>query len=178
MDKTTLIQSLDDSAAQFIELVKDLNKDEFEFNINNKWSAGQDLVHLIKVLQIVNIGFTLPKPILRLLFGINKKESRSFEDLRQLYKNALEGGAKAPKMYIPKPVSYDEKDRLIQKYVSLNKSFIGKLNNHTSFELNSYRLPHPILGKISLGELASFTSFHTSHHFDVLKSKLGHLNTK
>jgi hypothetical protein len=178
MDKTTLIQSLDDSAAQFIELVKDLTKDEFEINVNNKWSAGQDLVHLIKVLQIVNIGFTLPKPILRLLFGINKTKSRSFEDLRQLYKNALEGGSKAPTMYIPKPVSHTEKDSLIQKYASLNKSFIGKLNNHTSFELDRYRLPHPILGKISLVELASFTSFHTSHHFDVLKSKLGHLNTK
>jgi len=178
VDKTTLIQSLDYSAAQFIELVKDLNKDEFEVNLNDKWAAGQDLMHLIKVLQIVNIGFMLPKPILRLLFGINKRESRSFEDLRQLYKNALKGGAKAPTMYIPKPVSHTEKDRLIQKYASLNKSFIDKLNNHTSFELNSYRLPHPILGKISLGELASFTSFHTSHHFDVLKSKLAHLNTK
>jgi hypothetical protein len=176
MDKTTLIKSLDDNTAQFIELVKDLNKDEFEFNVNNKWSAGQDLMHLIKVLRIVNIGFTLPKPILRLVFGINKKESRSFEDLRQVYKNALEGGAKAPTIYIPKLVSHTEKDSLIQKYASLNKSFIDKLNNHTSFELDSYRLPHPILGKISLGELASFTSFHTSHHFDVLKSKLAHLN--
>jgi hypothetical protein len=176
MNKTILIKSLDDSAAQFIELVKDLTKDEFEVNVNNKWSAGQDLMHLIKVLQIVNIGFTLPKPILRLVFGINKKESRSFEDLRQVYKNALEGGAKAPTIYIPKLVSHTEKDSLIQKYASLNKSFIDKLNNHTSFELDSYRLPHPILGKISLGELASFTSFHTSHHFDVLKSKLAHLN--
>ena len=177
MDKTTLIQSLDDSAAQFIELVKDLTKDEFEVNVNNKWSAGQDLVHLIKVLQIVNIGFTLPKPILRLVFGVNKKESRSFEDLRQFYKNALEGGAKAPTIYIPKPVSHTEKNRLIQKYVSLNKSFIGKLNDHTSFELDSYRLPHPILGKVSLGELANFTSFHTSHHFESLKLKLAHLNS-
>ena len=176
MDKTTLIKSLDDNTAQFIELVKGLNKEEFEFNVNDKWSAGQDLMHLIKVLRIVNIGFTLPKPILHLLFGINKKESRSFEDLRQVYKNALEGGAKSPTIYIPKPVSHTEKDSLIQKYASLNKSFIDKLNNHTSFELDSYRLPHPILGKISLGELASFTSFHTSHHFDVLKSKLAHLN--
>jgi hypothetical protein len=176
MDKTTLIKSLDDNTAQFIELVKGLNKEEFEFNVNDKWSAGQDLMHLIKVLRIVNIGFTLPKPILHLLFGINKKESRSFEDLRQVYKNALEGGAKAPTIYIPKLVSHTEKDSLIQKYASLNKSFIDKLNNHTSFELDSYRLPHPILGKISLGELASFTSFHTSHHFDVLKSKLAHLN--
>jgi hypothetical protein len=81
-------------------------------------------------------------------------------------------------MYIPKPVSHTKKDSLIQKYASLNKSFIGKLNDHTSFELDRYRLPHPILGKISLVELASFTSFHTSHHIDVLKSKLAHLNNK
>lgn len=177
MDKTNMIKSLDETAVQFIELVKVLSKDEFELNINDKWSAGQDLVHLIKVLQIVNIGFTLPKPILRLLFGINKNDSRSFEHLQQLYKNALESGAKAPKIYIPKPVSYNEKDNLIQKYESLNKSFIEKLINHTPFELNRYRLPHPILGKISLGELAYFTSFHTSHHFELLKSKLAHLNT-
>ena len=176
MDKTTLTKSLDENAVQFIELVKGLNQDEFEVNIHDKWSAGQDLVHLIKVLQIVNIGFTLPKPFLRLLFGINKNDSRSFENLQQLYKNALEGGAKAPTIYIPKPVSFNEKENLIQKYASLNKSFIDKLNNHTPHELDSYRLPHPILGKISLGELASFTSFHTSHHFDVLKSKLAHLN--
>lgn len=174
MDKTTLIQSLDDSAAQFIELVKDLNKDEFEVNVNNKWSAGQDLVHLIKVLKIVNIGFTLPKPILRLMYGIQKNNNRSFEQLQQIYKSALEGGAKAPTIYIPKPVTYNDKDNLIQKHASLNKSFIDKLNNHTQYELDSYRLPHPILGKISLGELAIFTSFHTSHHFELLKSKLGH----
>jgi hypothetical protein len=177
MDKTTMIKSLDETVFQFIELVKRLNKDEFEININDKWSAGQDLVHLIKVQRIVNIGFTLPKPFLRLIFGINKNDNRSFEHLQQIYKNALDGGVKAPTIYIPKPVSYNEKDNLIQKYESLNKSFIDKLNNHTQFELDSYRLPHPILGKITLGELANFTSFHTSHHFESLKSKLAHLNS-
>ena len=174
MDKSIIIKSLEENVIQFNDLVKNLNKDEFEINLNNKWSAGQDLMHLIKVLQIVNIGFSLPKPILRVLFGINKNDSRSFEHLQQMYKNALEGGAKASAIYIPKPVSYTEKDNLIQKYESLNQSFINKLNTHTPFELDSYRLPHPILGKISLGELAIFTSFHTSHHFELLKSKLGH----
>ena len=172
MEKTTLTKSLDENAAQFIELVKGLNQNEFEDNINDKWSAGQDLVHLIKVLQIVNIGYSLPKPILRLLFGINKNDIRSYENLQQLYKNALNGGAKAPTIYIPKPVSYNEKEHLIQKYESLNKTFIDKLNHHTAYQLDSYRLPHPILGKLSLGELACFTSFHTTHHFDSLKSKL------
>ena len=174
MDKITIIKSLNENVIQFNEFVKNLNKDEFEININNKWSAGQDLVHLIKVIKIVNIGFTLPKPILRLMYGINKNNNRSFEELQQLYKNALEGGAKAPIIYVPKPVGYLEKDNLIQKHTSLNKLFIDKLNNHTQYELDSYKLPHPILGKISLGELAIFTSFHTSHHYELLKSKLGH----
>jgi hypothetical protein len=172
MDKETIIKSLDEAVIQFNEFVSKLKKDEFEININNRWSAGQDLVHLIKVLRIVNIGFTLPKPVLRLMYGINKNENRSFEHLQQLYKTALAGGAKAPTIYIPKPVVFKEKDNLIQKHESLNKSFIYKLNNHTQFELDSYRLPHPILGKISLGELAIFTSFHTTHHLELLKSKL------
>ena len=174
MDKRTIIKLLDENVIQFNALIKNLNKAEFEINLNNKWSAGQDLVHLIKVLKIVNIGFTLPKPILRLMYGIQKNNNRSFEQLQQMYKSALEGGAKAPTIYIPKAVTYNDKDNLIQKHASLNKSFIDKLNNHTQYELDSYRLPHPILGKISLGELAIFTSFHTSHHFELLKSKLGH----
>ena len=91
--KTNIITSLNHSVNQFNELISNLNKGQFELNINNKWSAGQDLVHLIKVLRIVNIGLTLPKPIIRVLYGINKKESRTFEQLQTLYKNALEGGA-------------------------------------------------------------------------------------
>ena len=169
------MNSLDEAVIQFNELVNNLNKDEFEMNVNGRWSAGQDLVHLIKVLRIVNIGFTLPKPILRLMYGKNKNGKRSFEHLQQLYKNALEDGAKAPTIYIPKPVSYNEKAYLIQRYASLNQSFIDKLNKHTAFELDSYRLPHPILGKVSFGELACFTSFHTSHHVESLKLKLAQL---
>ena len=60
MDKSIIIKSLEENVAKFNEYLKDLNKEEFEINLNNKWSAGQDLVHLIKVLKIVNIGFTLP----------------------------------------------------------------------------------------------------------------------
>jgi hypothetical protein len=84
MDKVTIIKSLNENVFQFNEFVSNLKKDEFEINSNDRWSAGQDLMHLIKVLRIVNIGFTLPKPFLSLLFGINKKDSSSFENLQQL----------------------------------------------------------------------------------------------
>jgi hypothetical protein len=172
IDKTNIIQSLNDSVDQFNELISNLDKGQFEINMNGKWSAGQDLVHLIKVLRIVNVGFTLPKPILRVLYGINKNEMRTFQQLQTLYKNALEGGAKAPILYIPKPVLFKEKSNLIKKHQSLNESLVNKINNHTEIELDRFRLPHPILGKVTLGELAIFTSFHTVHHFELLKSKL------
>ena len=128
-------------------------------------------MHLIKVLKIVNIGFTLPKPLLQLMYGINKNEARSFQLLQTLYKNALEGGAKSPSIYIPKPVLFESKNHLIQKHATLNQLFIDKINDHSDNALNRYRLPHPILGKVTLRELASFTSFHTAHHFELLKTK-------
>ncbi len=176
-NKTNIVTSLNDSVNQFNELISNLNKDQFELNFNNKWSAGQDLLHLIKVLKIVNIGFTLPKPLLLLMYGVNKNEARSFHLLQTLYKNALEGGAKSPSIYIPKPILFESKNHLIQKHTTLNQLFIDKLNNHTDIELDRYRLPHPILDKVTLRELASFTSFHTTHHLELLKSKLAHINS-
>ena len=171
-NRQTIIASLNDGVNQFNELISSIDQAAFETNYNNKWSAGQDLVHLIKVLKIVNIGFTLPKPLLHLMYGVNKNEARSFQLLQTLYKNALEGGAKSPSIYIPKPVLFESKNHLIQKHATLNQLFIDKINDHSDNALDRYRLPHPILGKVTLRELASFTSFHTAHHFELLKTKL------
>lgn len=173
-DKGTIIKSLTDGVDQFNELINNLNEENFEANYNNKWSGGQDLVHLIKVLGIVNIGFTLPKILLNLLYGRNKKETRGFHELQTLYKSALEGGAKSPTIYIPKPVLFKDKISLINKHVVLNQAFIKKIEAHSDKALDNYRLPHPILGKVSLRELIIFTSLHTTHHLELLKQKLNH----
>ena len=170
--KTEIAQTLNSSTENFNALISSLNKQEFEININNKWSAGQDLVHLIKLLRILNIAYLIPKPLLGLLYGINKNEQRSFDHLQMLYKNALENGAKSPSIYIPKPVVFEDRSSLIQEHQLLNRKFVKRINKHTERELDRYRLPHPILGKVSLRELALFTSFHTVHHFELLKLKI------
>jgi hypothetical protein len=170
--KLILIKSLRNSVENFNELISNLNKEEFEINLNNKWSAGQDLFHLIKLLRILNIAYLIPKPLLGLLYGINKDEQRSFEHLQMLYKKALANGAKSPSIYIPKPVLFENKTSLLEKHQLLNEKFIEKINKHNEDELDKFRLPHPILGKVSLRELVLFTSFHTIHHFELLKLKL------
>jgi hypothetical protein len=170
--KTLIAKSLSESTDQFIKLISNLNKEEFEININNKWSAGQDLVHIIKLYSILNIAYSLPTTLLRILYGINKNEQRSYEQLQTIYKKALEHGAKSPAIYIPKPVFFESKDILIKKLESLNEIFIGKINKKSDHDLDTIRLPHPIIGKISLREMSIFTSLHTIHHFELLKVKL------
>lgn len=172
--KSTISKLLNESVIEFNEFISTLDEKQFELNPDKKWSAGQDLMHLIKVLKIVNLAFSLPKIGLQIMYGNNKKEQRSVEELQTLYKNALKGGAKAPSIYIPKPVFFIEKNALIEKHRLLNDAFIEKLNNQNDIVLDKYRLPHPILGKITLRELAIFTSFHTVHHFELLKSKIIH----
>jgi hypothetical protein len=170
--KETIAKSLNDAVQQFNVLISNLNQNEFETNYNDKWSAGQDLVHLIKVLRIVNIAYALPKPLIGILYGSNKNESRPFDQLRTLYKTALAGGAKSPAIYLPKPVAFLDKENLVKKHQNLNQAFITKLNKMSELDLDKYQLPHPILGKVTLRELATFTCFHTEHHFELLQSKL------
>lgn len=68
-EKSNIIHLLNDSVAQFNGLIADLKEEEFEININHKWSAGQDLVHFVKLLKVVRclqcLGprFTLKKKI-------------------------------------------------------------------------------------------------------------------
>ena len=56
MEKIRIMNSLDEAVIQFNELVNNLNKDEFEMNVNGRWSAGQDLVHLIKYYVLLILG--------------------------------------------------------------------------------------------------------------------------
>jgi len=172
-NKISLPNILNETVEDFNALVSGLDELAFESNVNGKWSAGQDLVHLIKLLKILNIGYSIPKPFLRLLYGKNKNEARSYEQLQMMYKKALAGGAKSPAIYIPRPVLFKDKEKLIKKHQTLNQKFINKINKHSDYQLDDYCLPHPIIGKISLRELVYFTSFHTKHHTELLKNKLG-----
>lgn len=172
-DKQSVIKLLNETNDQFNSYINTLNKNLFEINPNNKWSAGQDLQHLVKVLEIVNIGFIVPKIILSILFGKNNIESRSLETLRTTYNKALFSGAKSPAIYVPKPILFQSRETLLKKHVKLNQSLTNKINNTSETDLDNYRLPHPILGKVTLRELAIFSSFHTQHHFELLNKKIG-----
>ncbi|MEO8501391.1 MAG: hypothetical protein ABI565_10790 [Vicinamibacteria bacterium] len=51
-------------------------------------------------------------------------------------------------------------------------SYATKLGAAESEALDSTRLPHPILGRLSVREMAFFTLYHLRHHHALIRSQV------
>lgn len=96
MDKQEIIKGLHAQYAQFCELVQNLSPEAFIFRSEEKWSAAQQLDHLIRSIRPVVLGLSLPSFLLRLIFGRAKHTSRDYDTLVKIYQDSLAKGGKSP----------------------------------------------------------------------------------
>jgi hypothetical protein len=164
MNKSEIKTSLLESHGQFISHLKALSDQDFSRSVNGKWSAGQQLDHIIKSVAPVKMAFSLPKILLTLVFGKSNRESTTYEGLVAKYQSKLANGGKAPIRFIPKP--FDVADRSEHFKTLFSKvNFLSSLIDHYSEEqLDRHVLPHPLMGKITLREMLYFTIYHVGHH--------------
>jgi hypothetical protein len=160
MNKDELKQNLIYHHQQFVEGVKSLPSREFYLSHSSKWSPAQLVNHLVKSLSPVNIAFSLPGFMLKWLFGSANRPSRSYDTLVEKYLSKLAGGGKAPPRYVPENITKDQSGSLLRIVGSLSK----KVDSFTESQLDTFILPHPLLGKITLREMLYFTIYHVQHH--------------
>ena len=163
-----LIKNID----AFNQYISGLNKTQFESGLAGKWSAGQNLDHLIRSIKPLVQLYGLPKIILRWGFGKANRPSKSFEALVEKYKLKLSGGGIAGGRFLPAPVPFDQKQKLIVKYDHLKNSLVKKIHKWKEPELDEYILPHPLLGKVTLREMLFFTIYHNEHHLLLLQQRI------
>ncbi len=163
MQKDELTQLLHDRHAEFSELLLTLSEAQFEGQ-PDKWNAGQQLSHVQRSVMPLLKAFSLPKWVIRLLFGKSQTGSRSYEEVVAAYQKKLAEGAKAPNAYLPSDIPFDGLGRgtkwLAKAIRRLNRLVLG----FSEKELDTLRLPHPSLGKITLREMLYFTVYHVQHH--------------
>lgn len=143
-----------------------LPADQFFLQPPGKWSAAMQTRHLVKSVDTARLAYTLPGFIVRMIGGTPNRPSRSFEELVNRYKQKLEQGGRASGRYIPPsiPASYGQ-IRLLQEFDTAMKNFAAAIAATKKEEqLDQYLAPHPLLGKITLRELAYFTIHHARHH--------------
>ena len=171
-DKPQIISALSKNVDAFNNYIVPLNKEQFEATPNGKWSAGQNLDHLIRAIRPLQLAYGLPKFALNILFGKTNRPSRSYDELVTKYKTKLAAGGKASGPFIPPIIPFEKKDELIKTYSDQKQQLINKIEKQSEADLDKYILPHPLLGKVTLREMVYFTIHHNEHHLELLKSRM------
>ena len=159
-----LIQTSTLHHQEFTDYLAGLSEAAFTFSTDDKWTAGQQLVHILLSVKAASKGFGMPNLVLQTTFGKAKTPSRSYEELVAAYQQALQAGGKAPQTYIPDPVAFEAREKLIGKVDEALDTLHAQVEKRKESSLDQLRLPHPLIGKLSLREMLYFTIYHVQHH--------------
>ena len=171
--KPQIISALSEKVDAFNNYILPLSKEQFESTPAGKWSAGQNLDHLIRAIKPLQLAYGLPKFALLILFGKTNRLSKTYDELVTKYKTKLAAGGKASGPFIPPVIRFEQKDELIKKYFLQKQKLITKIEKQSESDLDKYILPHPLLGKVTLREMLYFTIHHNEHHLELLKNRGG-----
>ena len=172
MTNKEIAELLQKNHQEFIDLIKGLKEEDFCYAPTDKWSAAQQLDHLVRSVQPVNMAIALPKMILQLLFGKANRPSKTYDELIAKYQNKIQEGAKASGRFIPPTVGLAQKENLLKRLGELVNSLSKKTSGQSEESLDKYILPHPLLGKLTLREMLYFTAYHVHHHQSIVERDL------
>jgi hypothetical protein len=149
----------------------DLPLDEFHAAQGDRWSPADHLRHLTKSVRPVANALRLPRFLLGLLFGRAAVPGRAFEPLREVYQRKLADGAQAGRFTPsprPLPTEASEQEayrrRVMEHWRVASQAFEAEIPRWSEAALDCYRLPHPVLGKLTVREMLLFSVYHAAHH--------------
>ena len=142
----------------------------------SKWSPADHVRHLTKSTRPVALGLALPKPMLGVLFGRKEGPSRSFEEIRLVYRARLEAGGQAG-VFAPssRPVAPDPeswRQTVLDGWREATLGMLARLVAWDEESLDLYRLPHPLLGRLTVREMLFFTLYHDAHHLVLVAGRI------
>lgn len=164
MNQQEISDLLQHNHTLFLQQIGELDDTAFCTHPGDKWTAGQQLQHIILAVSPVNMAMGLPKLILQWRFGKANRPSRTYEELVNKYHSKLQQGGSASARFTPAQVPASERTALLQKLQQLVNQLCNKTMRQREKDLDRYILPHPLLGKLTLREMLYFTAYHVEHH--------------
>ncbi|MEM9555234.1 MAG: DinB family protein [Acidobacteriota bacterium] len=142
--------------------------DEFFAPQAEAWSPAGHMRHLAKSVRPVAQAMGLPKLVLRLRFGGNRKGSRPFEAIRDLYLETLDAGARAgrygPSSQTPDLEPDAWRELIMSRWRAAGSALDGQIGRWSEKHLDRLQLPHPLMGLFTVREMLYFTLYHNAHH--------------
>ncbi|WP_350293506.1 DinB family protein [uncultured Croceitalea sp.] len=166
MDKQAVISLLEENHQIFISKISSLSDTDFNRKIASKWTSSQQLEHIIKSVKPVDMAFSLPMFVLKMKFGLANRPSKTYPDLVKKYLKTLEKnkGYEVPPEFTPEEIPLARKEKSLKKLKKLASKLASRIPRFSEEELDTYILPHPLMGKLTLREMLYFTAYHVEHH--------------
>jgi hypothetical protein len=124
--------------------------------------------HLAKSARPVARALGAPRIMLAFRFGLHRGPSPAFADLRQRYLDGLAAGGQAgrfaPRTRPAPPDMEAGREEVIAEWRTADGTLEDALDRWAERSLDRHRLPHPLLGPLTLREMIMFTVYHTAHH--------------
>lgn len=146
-----------------------MSDQEFVARQGEHWSPADHIRHLVTAMRAVVGGMAAPKVLLALRFGVGFGGSRSFEQIRDMYRVALAAGGKAAGRYDPEQrrIDMEPKDLrafVMQRWAQTGDELDSAIASWGDGALDRHRARHPLLGMMTIRELLYFTLYHNAHH--------------
>lgn len=164
-----LVAELVRVGAETVQFWKRFEPDEFFRPIGEAWSPCDNVRHLTRSVTPVAQALRVPRVVLALLFGRAAGPSRSYEAIETTYRQALAGGGRASGRFVPQPLVVPSDPVAVQRKIvahleAANAALVSRIPSWSETALDRYRLPHPLLGRLTVREMLFFTLFHGLHH--------------
>ena len=168
MDKHAIADLLERSYAQYISFIEETDDNFWNYAPTGKWTTGQHTHHLLQSTKPLNFALSLPKVVLSWKYGTSNREPRPYEQIKQRYKERLaDSQGKVYKgsqnMEVP---AISEKEYLLSRLQVQSKKLEYKTVNLSDKVLNTFILPHPLMGKMPIKEIIMWSAHHVDHHLE------------
>jgi uncharacterized damage-inducible protein DinB len=170
MNKQEILAEIQKVTDQVIGYVSKLTDEEVAKSIDGKWSVNGNIEHLVKSIKPITSAHKVPKFILGYKFGKMNRDIRSYAMILNKYNKAMENNlAPSPNPFAPKENDTTDRNYILNDYKIETKKLLKSLNRWDEKDMDTYILPHPAIGKLSIREMLYFTHQHTNHHFKIIK---------
>lgn len=166
--KDEIIAELHQSFQSLAKVSEQVREDEFNVSKNNKWTTAENISHLVRSTQMTTLAFSTPKFLHVILYGKPSRTSHGCSKVVDNYQKKLSEGASASGIYIPKKTDYNKTQLNAELQLKGKKLITAISEKWTDEQLDNYQISHPILGLITVRELAYFTIYHNGHHLKTI----------
>lgn len=164
-----LVAELVRVGAETVQFWNRFAPDEFFRPLGEAWSPCDNVRHLTRSVTPVARALRIPRIVLAVMFGRATGPSRSYEAMTATYQQALAAGGRASGRFVPQPLVLPTDPAAVQRKVvanleAANAALVARIPSWSETALDRYRLPHPLLGRLTVREMLCFTLYHELHH--------------